>query len=286
MQNGHAPETADQPDSSLLFGHHGPPIQLPLYHRIRRSMPQVEDFILDRWMDVRIGQIKRTAAYRERPRLRVLAVGVASPRRPDALSGIFARMKSDHHEMVFDQKGVEDKGKLENTNMLLQKYDLSTFDWIFTVDDDVALPRDFTDIFLALAESAQLKIAGPAHRGVSYHSYPMTVRRYDCLVRETSYVEVGPVTAFRREVFPDIFPFPNLRYGWGLDLTWPMITRRHGWRMGIVDAVPLQHLNPVAATYDASVAVAEARDYMDAVGFISREECWQTLQKWSSYPIT
>lgn len=276
---------ADARESRFLFGHHGPEPRISLRHKIRRRLPRVEDFVLDVAMRVRIAAIKRSAAYRAMPRRRILAVGVQSPRRPGALDDIFAGMASERHDIVFDQKTVEDKGKLENINILLARHDLATFDWVWMVDDDVALPRDYADIFTALAEGARLKIAGPAQRAKSHASYFMTRRRYDSLVRETTYVEVGPITAFHRDTFADTLPLPNLRYGWGLDLTWPMLARRRGWRIGIVDAVPIEHLNPVAATYDISAAVAEAQDYMEEHGFISREECWQTLRKWNRFPI-
>jgi len=252
---------------------------------IYRTQPAMVDFVLDRWTAMRIAQIKRSKAYRERPRLRILAVGVQSPRRPGTLDAIFATMKSSHHDIVFDQKGVEDKGKLGNTNVILERHDLSTFDWVWMVDDDVALPPDFTDIFMALAETAQLKIAAPAHRFVSHSTFHVTVRRPNSLMRETSFVEVGPIVAFRRETFAEVFPLPDLRYGWGLDFTWPMIARRRGWRIGIVDAVPLQHLNPIAATYDTSKAMDESRAYLNGREVIPHHECWQTLQKWNGYPI-
>jgi hypothetical protein len=272
-------------DSVAMFGRQGPPPHISLRHKLRRKLPRVEDFILDVAMRRRIAAIKRHPAYLAMPRMRILAVGVQSPRRPGALDDIFARMASARHDIVFDQKEVEGKGKLENINILLARYDLSTFDWIWLVDDDVALPRDYTDIFTALAEMAELKICGPAQRAKSHASYFMTRRRYDSLVRETSFVEVGPITAFRREAFAEVFPLPNLRYGWGLDLTWPMLARRRGWRIGIVDAVPIEHLNPVAATYDSSAAVAEARAYMEEKGFISREEAWKTLRTWWRFPL-
>ena len=267
-------------DSALLFGHHGPPPKISLRHKIRRKFPRIEDFLLDEAMRIRTAAILRHPAFTALPRRRILAVGLESSRRPGALSGIFARMQSERHDMVFDQKGVEDKGKLENTNILLARHDLSTFDWVWTVDDDVALPDHYTDIFTFLAEFAELKIARPAHRAKSHTSYGVTRRHYKALMRETSFVEVGPITAFHKDSFADVFPLPNLRYGWGLDLSWPMLARKRGWRIGIVDAVPMEHLNPVATTYDIEAAVTEAKAYMGEHGFIPREECWQTLRRW------
>jgi hypothetical protein len=273
------------PDSRLLFGHHGPPPRISTIHRIRRKLPRLEDFILDRWIAIQTAAIERSPTYRSMPQLSILVVGVQSPRRPQSLSRIFHDMSSQRHRMTFDQKGVEGRGKLENINLLLDRHELRDFDWVWVVDDDVMVPGNFTDLFTAFAEAARLKIAGPAHRANSFASYPMTRRRHDSLVRQTSFVEVGPITAFRRETFDDLFPLPNLKFGWGLDLTWPKLAKDRGWRIGIVDATPIQHTSPVAQDYDSSAAVEEAIAYLSTDRFISREECWQTLHKWNSWPI-
>lgn len=275
----------DNPEVATMFDHVAPPSHVALHTRIRQALPKVEDFVVDRILDLRLAAIRRSAAYKAVPRRRILAVGVQSPRRPNALDAIFAQMGRTRHDIVFDQKEIEGKGKLENTNILLERHDLADFDWVFTVDDDVALPPLFTDTFIALAEAAELKIAGPAHRAKSFFSYGVTRRRPRALVRQTSFVEVGPIVAFRRETFADVFPLPALRYGWGLDLTWPMLVRRKGWRMGIIDAAALEHLNPVAATYDAQTAIDEAKGYMEEKGFLPREECWLTLRTWKTFPV-
>ena len=48
----------------------------------------------------------------------------------------------------------------------------------------------------------------------------------------------------------ELLPFPELRFGWGLDLHWAALAGRHGWRLGIVDALPVRHESAlVGATY-------------------------------------
>lgn len=276
--------TLQTQDTALYFGHHGPPPKISLRHHIRRRLPIIEDAILDAVDRAKIARIKRSDRFRHAPRRRILMVGVQSDRRPGALRKIFARMASTRHEIVTDLKGVEGKGKLPNVNELLARHDLASFDWVFMVDDDVSIPRDFTDIFIELAELADFKICGPAQRAKSYASYFMTRRRYDSMVRETTYVEVGPITAFHRDSYADIFPLPNLRYGWGVDLTWVGLAHQRGWKIGIVDTVSIGHLNPIAASYDVSKAVAEARAYMEQHVLLPKEECWQTLHKINRYP--
>ena len=47
--------------------------------------------------------------------------------------------------------------------------------------------------------------------------------------------------------------------GWGLDVHWAALAAQHGWRIGVVDATPILHLQPAAETYPRDEAVAEAQ---------------------------
>ena len=218
-------------------------------------------------MKPKLAQLRASSFYADMPRRRILALGVQSPRRPGSLDRIYRTMQnSGRHEVVVDSKGVDGIGKLDNINLLVERHDISQFDWIWMVDDDVELPADFTDPFVALSEYADLKISSPAHRSFSYWSHDVTHRQRGMLVRQTNFVEVGPITAFHRDSFSSVFPLPSLRYGWGLDLVWPVIAERNGWKVGVVDGVALRHTSPIAATYDVAAAGAEAEAYMAPYG--------------------
>ena len=139
------------------------------------------------------------------------------------------------------------RGKFENLNALLGATGRSTaFDWVLVVDDDVVLPRGFLDRFLAVAERFDLKLAQPAHRLASHAAWPVTRRRPASVARETAFVEIGPVTAFHRDTFDVLLPFPDLRMGWGLDVHWAAVARERGWQIGVVDATPILHTVPTA----------------------------------------
>ena len=71
----------------------------------------------------------------------------------------------------------------------------SDYDWLLVVDDDVVLPRGFLDEFVFLAERFDLSLAQPAHRHRSHAAWEVTRRRPFSVVRETGFVEIGPVTA-------------------------------------------------------------------------------------------
>ena len=154
-------------------------------------------------------------------------------------------------------------GKFENLNELLKTADASAADWVLVVDDDVRLPRAFLDRFVAVCEAFGLDLAQPAQTLRSHSAWKVTRRRPASLVRETRFVEIGPVTAFSRRAAAELLPFPELRYGWGLDLHWAAVAGQRGWRLGVVDAVPVRHESGlVASAYSREDAEEEAARFL------------------------
>jgi hypothetical protein len=137
------------------------------------------------------------------------------------------------------------------------------FDWIIVVDDDLLLPPRFLDRFIALCERFALDLAQPAQTLRSHSAWRVTRRRPASLVRETRFVEIGPLTAFGRRAAAELLPFPDLRFGWGLDLHWAAIAADRGWRLGVVDATPVRHESAtVGSAYPRGDAEAEAADFL------------------------
>jgi hypothetical protein len=137
------------------------------------------------------------------------------------------------------------------------------FDWILVVDDDLLLPPHFLDRFVALCERFALDMAQPAQTLRSHSAWRVTRRRPASLVRETRFVEIGPLTAFGRRAAAELLPFPELRFGWGLDLHWAAVAADRGWRLGVVDATPVRHESAiVGSAYPRTDAEAEAADFL------------------------
>jgi hypothetical protein len=154
-------------------------------------------------------------------------------------------------------------GKFQNLNRVLTEADADAADWVLVVDDDVRLPRSFLDRFVAVLEAFRLDLAQPAQTLRSHSAWKVTRRRPASLVRETRFVEIGPVTAFSRRAAAELLPFPELRYGWGLDLHWAALAGRRGWRLGVVDALPVRHeIGVVAASYPRTEAESEAARFL------------------------
>jgi len=134
------------------------------------------------------------------------------------------------------------------------------------------LPPHFLDRFLTAAQRANLKLAQPAHRLHSHTGWRVTRRKLGATVRETNFVEIGPLTAFRRETFGVLVPFPDVKMGWGLDVHWSALAAQHGWPIGVVDATPILHLNPAAESYPRAEAIAEAEAFLDGRPYVKRQE--------------
>jgi GT2 family glycosyltransferase len=229
----------------------------------------------DAWLDVREAPRRarlQRAARRAPPRRRVLALGVERP--GSLMDAARARLLESRHEVDVITAPAGASGKFENLNALLAEHPADGHDWLLVIDDDVALPRGFLDAFLCAAERAGLKLAQPAHRLHSHAAWAVTRRRSGSTVRETTFVEIGPVTAFHRDVFATLLPFPaDLRMGWGLDVHWAAVAREHGWPIGIVDATPIGHTQqPAGAGYGREAAEQEARDFLYGRPYVRRDE--------------
>jgi hypothetical protein len=214
-------------------------------------------------------------ARRQAPRS-VLVLGVYRP--GSLLADAVQALRSERHEVrillgstagadprLRDQTAAEGLtgGKFQNLNRLLTAADGNAADWTLIVDDDVVLPARFLDGFVALSEAFGLRLSQPAQTLRSHSAWKVVRRRPASLVRETRFVEIGPVTGFRREAAAELLPFPELRFGWGLDLHWAALAAERGWRLGVVDALPVRHEAAlVASGYSRADAIDEARRFL------------------------
>jgi hypothetical protein len=172
-----------------------------------------------------------------------------------------------------------DGGKFENLNLLLAAAPpLEDFDWLVVADDDVELAPRFLDRGLALCDRLGLDLAQPAQTMRSHAAWRVTRRRPFSLARRTDYVEIGPLTIFSRRAAAALTPFPQLRFGWGLDNHWGALGRVHGWRLGILDALPVRHESQkVATTYTHAEAIEEGRRFLAGRPYVRTEEAQRTL---------
>jgi GT2 family glycosyltransferase len=240
---------------------------------------EARDEAVNTWELLSGRRLRLAFAARHAPPLRrVLALAVERPERRELADGIRAELLRSRHDVELHTSGPDGRGKFESLNLLLAAHPADGHDWLLVLDDDVELPRGFLDRFLFLCERFSLALAQPAHRLHSHAAWPVTRRVGGSVVRETAFVEIGPVTAFASTTFPRLLPFPPLRMGWGLDVHWAALAREHGWRCGVVDAVSIRHrVAPAAADYPRQQAVAEAREFLARRPYLSAAEAARTL---------
>jgi GT2 family glycosyltransferase len=218
------------------------------------------------------------AASNSPPRRRVLVLGIERPVHRRLAARAQAELRRSRHDVELHFAPPSARGKFENLNRLLAEHPPQDHDWLLIVDDDVELPRGFLDSFLFLCERFSLALAQPAHRLRSHAAWPQTRRHPGSVVRETRFVEIGPVTAFASETFATLLPFPELRMGWGLDAHWAALAGEHGWRCGVVDAVAIGHrAAPAAEAYSREAALAEAREFLAERPYVKAAEAKQTV---------
>jgi hypothetical protein len=220
----------------------------------------------------------RRAARGWPPTRRVLALSIFRSDAPHLLAEARAELERSRHQVRVETMEMGGGGKFENLNRMLERTPADEQDWLLLLDDDVRLPGDFLDVFLFLAERFDLSMAQPAHRRYSHAAWTVTRRRRASLVRETAFVEIGPVVALHSRTFPTLLPFPPLKVGWGLDNHWSALAGQRGWHIGVVDATPVEHvLRPIAASYDHGGAVAEARAFLADRPYVRQPEAGRTL---------
>ncbi len=244
---------------------------------------ELRDTATDAWEIASVRRLRLDLAARHDPPLRsVLAIGVVRAQHATLAAGVRAELERSRHKVELRTCPPGELGKFENLNRLLAELaggaPIQECDWLLVVDDDIVLPRGFLDRLLFLCERFDLQLAQPAHRSRSHGAWPVTRRRSGSVVRETRFVEIGPVTAFARTTFDTLLPFPRLRMGWGLDAHWAALAREHGWRCGVVDAVAIAHrAAPAASAYSHEAAVSEAREFLAQRPYLSASESQRTL---------
>jgi hypothetical protein len=253
---------------------------------------------LDRLLDsaLRLGGVPRALdrLAAAAPRRRVLALCVYRP--GGELAGpAVAALRRTRHELTLALGATAEAdpalaadtvatglagGKFENLSSILRVSgrDPGDADWTVVLDDDVVLPPRFLDRLVGLCERYGLTLAQPAQTLASHGAWEVTRRRPLSIARETAFVEIGPVTALRGDAARELTPFPDLRYGWGLDLHWAALARERGWRLGVLDALPVRHERAgVASAYRHEQAVAEARRFLDGRPYLHRDQAARTL---------
>ena len=157
--------------------------------------------------------------------------------------------------------------------------------YVVVADDDVWLPS--LGWFLRVVRRAAFDLAQPAHtRHFSHPSHGVTLRAPRSIARVTEFVEIGPLFVVSPACRSAVLPFPaDAGMGWGLEADWYGLHTR-GARLGIVDAVPMRHLTPVATAYEQGEERERMARRLAAAGLGGLHEIQRTLATWRPWQRT
>ena len=170
--------------------------------------------------------------------------------------------------------------KWQLVNELIGPHDLDRFDYFAVCDDDILVGDGFIDQFIAEQQALDFALAQPARTWRSFTDHEIVRRRLFTRARQTMFVESGPCVVFRNDFFRLAYPFSlESPMGWGYDLTWPILARDHGLKIGIIDGVPVDHsLRPRSALYDWKKELAVMSRYLSTREHVRQPQSSRSLQ--------
>jgi hypothetical protein len=174
--------------------------------------------------------------------------------------------------------------KTQILNQLLQSVSLDEYEYLMILDDDISLPCGFTDRYLEIVDHRGYALSQPARTHDSYIDHYFVGQLLGIESRETNFVEIGPLCTLHRSAYPVLLPLnEEPPMGWGLDFVWPVQCQRHGLRLGIVDACPVNHsFRKPVSYYDYEEAQAGMHAFFAKYSHLTYEESFHILH---SYPL-
>lgn len=167
-------------------------------------------------------------------------------------------------------------------NQLLAQEDLKSYDFIVFTDDDVVLPQGFLEFYLHAQRRYNFSLAQPARAWHSFYDHKMVVRKPWLKARETRFVEIGPIFSLDMRAARVILPFDELSpMGYGFDFCWPVQMANAGLKMGIIDAVSVDHsFRPQGASYSAAQNNAVMDRYLAERDHLTMDDAMQTVRRY------
>lgn len=230
---------------------------------------------------------------------RILVFGVYLANRPNTVDHIVAALDcSPRHEVtqrwiaLFGEpptsrvadvtvgRVVEKTPKFKILNELLAAEDVGKYDYVLLTDDDIVVPEGFLDGFIGLQEELGFAIAQPARTSNSYIDHPIVEQQQGVLARRTMFVEIGPVVSFHASCYDLVFPFDlTSPMGWGYESIWSRRVAERGLKMGIIDAVPVDHsLRKPVENYSWAEANAQRKHLLARQRHFPLDQCFRVLE--------
>ena len=152
-------------------------------------------------------------------------------------------------DLVVKRKGL----KFDNFHHFLNHNDISQYESIWVVDDDIIMDTASINKMFFLFSKYKLWLAQPSFSEGSRISWGITRKNPDCILRFTNFVECG-APIFSREILPQLIKtFKDARTGFGVDLIWPTLLGFPKNKIAIIDTVTCHHPKNVHSSIDEVV---------------------------------
>lgn len=172
--------------------------------------------------------------------------------------------------------------KLPLLNEALRRLD-ATAGWTVLSDDDLRFRRGDVVQLVRLCERSGLDLAQPARARGTQLSHGITIAPRLSRVRLTTFVESGPLVVVGPRRRDRILPLPEHRgMGWGVEIDWHELVA-DGCRLGIVDAVQVEHVGELGTGYDAAEEKRRLFEELAARGASEWAGMRETLAVWEPW---
>jgi len=140
---------------------------------------------------------------------------------------------------------------------------------IWFPDDDLLTDGQSINRMFHIFSKYGLDLAQPSLREGegSYPNHPVTVQRPGSILRYEKFVEIMCPIFSMRALKICFETMRDTESGYGLDYLWPAFLGSPPNRMGIIDAVSVDHTRPIGATYSVQSAVVEQSHIFRTYGF-------------------
>ncbi|MEM5772525.1 MAG: glycosyltransferase family 2 protein [Candidatus Aenigmatarchaeota archaeon] len=165
-------------------------------------------------------------------------------------------------------------------NNLLINENLENYEFVIICDGDISFQKNFIDIYLDIVCECNFSLAQPARTKDSYIDHYFVAQMDGIKARETRFVEIGPLFSVRKDIFQDLFPFDiQSPMGWGFDFVWPAVIEKNHKKMGIVDAVAVEHkLRKPVENYNWNDNYIIMNNYLKRNKHINKTEAFKIIK--------
>lgn len=174
-------------------------------------------------------------------------------------------------DILVKRKGL----KFENFYHFLHHYDISQYESMWVVDDDIIMDTSSINKMFFLFSKYKLWLAQPSFGDGSRISWDITRCNPDCILRFTNFVENG-VTIYSRKILPLLIrTFNDARTGFGVDLIWPKLLGYPKRKIAVIDAVTCYHPKGDQSSLDKIIPrdqhVAQGAELLSNYGLLSSD---------------